>query len=640
MADDDRSGGSGGFDDWLDEEPGPDTDPYAALSTDDDAESEIAEWMAFTQGEIDGDDDADDDDDPGAASSDDAQSAAARSEEAEPAPHDAPIDAAIETEVTAEIELPVSTNTPDEAHTPDALVTEDVATEDVATSADVATPIEHQDTEEIDVTMLDGDEVDPLDRAARIPIIRPAAGQPATTVDLDEFDGGARADTDEVPIVAGADVVAATVVNLNDRTKGTRDDTGELDGAASDVPEGDAAHGVVASAASALDDDTGELEAVDDDGDDAIAAATFDADAVGDDAALGAFSMDAAGPPPGPDEAVGTSRPELFDLTQENYLAGATRDHADLAAAIAEADAGDTEQVALAAPIAGLESTVVGFDDVVQAEGHGRVKARASGDLLARVITAIVLIGALAASLVWKPALVALATAVFVIGAGEFYTALTRSGRHPIALFGFVGILGATLGAFAWGPIAIPTAFFLVATVLLLFYAVVPGRADPMANLALTVTVMVWVGLGAYAMPIAVSDDYRPLIIGVVVAVAAMDIAQYFVGRGLGRHQLSPWVSPKKTVEGLVGGVIVALGIGALLHFFPPFELTSGLAIGAAVALLAPLGDLAMSAAKRALGIKDMGSILPGHGGFLDRIDGLLFVIPAAWAIFLWAGVL
>jgi phosphatidate cytidylyltransferase len=137
-----------------------------------------------------------------------------------------------------------------------------------------------------------------------------------------------------------------------------------------------------------------------------------------------------------------------------------------------------------------------------------------------------------------------------------------------------------------------------------------------------------------------VSEDYRPLIIGVVVAVAAMDIAQYFVGRSLGRHQLSPWVSPKKTVEGLVGGVIVALGIGALLHFFPPFELTSGLAVGAAVAILVPLGDLAMSAAKRALGIKDMGSILPGHGGFLDRIDGLLFVIPAAWAIFMWAGVL
>jgi phosphatidate cytidylyltransferase len=68
--------------------------------------------------------------------------------------------------------------------------------------------------------------------------------------------------------------------------------------------------------------------------------------------------------------------------------------------------------------------------------------------------------------------------------------------------------------------------------------------------------------------------------------------------------------------------------------------MTSGLALGVAVAIFAPLGDLAMSAAKRSLGLKDMGSVLPGHGGFLDRIDGLLFVIPVAWAIFVWAGIL
>ena len=119
-----------------------------------------------------------------------------------------------------------------------------------------------------------------------------------------------------------------------------------------------------------------------------------------------------------------------------------------------------------------------------------------------------------------------------------------------------------------------------------------------------------------------------------------MDVSQYFFGRALGRHPLAPWVSPKKTVEGLVAGVVVALTVGALLHFLKPFELTSGLAIGAAVAVFAPIGDLAMSAAKRSLGLKDMGSVLPGHGGFLDRIDGLLFVIPFAWGIFLWAGIL
>jgi phosphatidate cytidylyltransferase len=230
--------------------------------------------------------------------------------------------------------------------------------------------------------------------------------------------------------------------------------------------------------------------------------------------------------------------------------------------------------------------------------------------------------------------------AVFVLGAGEFYTALVRHDRKPIALFGFVGIVAACLGAFAWSAAAIPMAFVLAAVLLLLFYAVAPGRPDPMGNLALTTTVMIWAGLGSFAMLIAKSDDYQVLILGVVVTVAGADIAAYFVGRSIGRTHFAPWVSPKKTVEGLVAGVIVAIGIGAVLHFFPPFELTSGLAIGAAAAVLTPMGDLAMSAAKRMLGLKDMGSVLPGHGGFLDRIDGLLFAIPAAWAIFVWAGLL
>lgn len=341
-----------------------------------------------------------------------------------------------------------------------------------------------------------------------------------------------------------------------------------------------------------------------------------------------------------PDASPAASSAELFDMTQENYLHTATKDHAGLAESIAMADEEDTEQVALAAPIPGLDATVVGFDDVVEAEGHGRVRAKTSGDLVARIVTAIVLIAALGAALLWQPALVALALGVFVLGAGEFYTALLRSGRKPIPLFGFVGIVAAGLGAYFGSALWIPLAFVLIVTALLLFYAVAPRKTDPMANTALTVTVMVWAGLGTYAILIARSDAYRTLVLGVVVTVAAMDIAQYFFGRALGRHKLSPWVSPKKTIEGLLAGIVVALTIGALLHFFPPFELTSGLAVGAAVAVFSPLGDLAMSAAKRSLGLKDMGSVLPGHGGFLDRIDGLLFVIPVAWAIFIWAGIL
>jgi phosphatidate cytidylyltransferase len=331
---------------------------------------------------------------------------------------------------------------------------------------------------------------------------------------------------------------------------------------------------------------------------------------------------------------------ELFDLSQSDYVSTATTEHTNLAEAIAVASTLDTEQVPIAAPIPGMTDTVVGYEDVVAAEGIGRVRARASGDLIARVITAVVLIAALGASLIWQPILAIFALVVFVLGASEFYTSLVRADHKPIGIFGFIGIVGASVGAYYWGSLAIPIAFIVAVALLLLYYAVVPDKADPLGNLALTITVMVWVGLGSYTMLIVVSDSYRPLVIGVVVTVAAMDIAQYFIGRAIGRTPLSPWVSPKKTIEGLVAGIFVVLVVGALLHFVEPFELTSGLALGVVVAILAPLGDLAMSAAKRSLGLKDMGSVLPGHGGFLDRIDGLLFVIPAAWVVFLWAGIL
>ena len=392
-------------------------------------------------------------------------------------------------------------------------------------------------------------------------------------------------------------------------------------------------------------DDTGELEVVQppvqgSGGDDASSSDSEDTHEFGAVAAVGFGALWDTDDDDGDASTSEGSSPDLFDMTQEDYLHTATKEHEGLAESIAAADDEDTEQAALAAPIPGLDATVVGFEDVVEAEGLGRTRARASGDLIARIITAVVLVAALAASLLWQPALVALALAVFVLGAGEFYTALSRAGRKPIALFGFVGIVGASLGAYFGSALWIPLAFVLVVTALLLFYAVVPGRSEPMSNLALTTIVMVWVGLGSFTMLIAKADSYRTLVVAVVVTVAAMDIAQYFFGRALGRHKLSPWVSPKKTVEGLVAGIIVAVTIGALLHFFPPFEMTSGLALGVAVAIFAPMGDLAMSAAKRSLGLKDMGSVLPGHGGFLDRIDGLLFVIPVAWAIFVWAGIL
>lgn len=329
---------------------------------------------------------------------------------------------------------------------------------------------------------------------------------------------------------------------------------------------------------------------------------------------------------------------DLFpDLTKDEYLQTATTDHADLAAAVAATADEDTEQVALAADIPGLESSVVGFEDVVDAEGGEHAPPASRSDLLTRVLTAAVLVAAFAASLFWLPALIALALVLLLVAAGEFYTTLLQQGFKPLTLFGFLAVIGAGLGTTAWGVIAIPAALFLAATILLLFYAVAPSRDRPLENFSMTMLVALWVGaLGGFAFDIFQADDYQVLVVGVVALVALMDTAQLFVGRGLGRRTLAPVISPNKTLEGLIGGVVVAFLAGAALGYFEPFDLVSGLALGAVVAVFGPLGDLAVSAVKRSLDVKDMGTVLPGHGGVLDRIDGLLFVIPAAWVAFIW----
>jgi phosphatidate cytidylyltransferase len=332
--------------------------------------------------------------------------------------------------------------------------------------------------------------------------------------------------------------------------------------------------------------------------------------------------------------------PSFDDYTAEDYLGAATQDHADLAAAIAATEGEETEKVALSATIPGLESSVVGFDDVVEGAGveEEPVPEPASSNLVLRVGTGLGLVAALALSLLWRPALIVFVLAVFVIAAGEFYSALIHRRFKPMSLFGFLGIVGATLGTAAWGVGAIPIAMALMVTVLLLFNAVSPRRDQPAANFSLTVLVAAWVGgLGAFAFDIIAADDYQVLVISLVALVALVDIAAYFVGGRIGRRSLAPVISPKKTIEGLVAGTLAALGAGAVIGYLvEPIDLPTGLLLGGVVAVFAPIGDLAVSVVKRSLEIKDMGSILPGHGGLLDRIDALMTVIPAVWVVLTW----
>jgi phosphatidate cytidylyltransferase len=119
------------------------------------------------------------------------------------------------------------------------------------------------------------------------------------------------------------------------------------------------------------------------------------------------------------------------------------------------------------------------------------------------------------------------------------------------------------------------------------------------------------------------------LLLFALVIVEFNDVAQFVSGRLFGRHAIAPAVSPKKTWEGFLGGIAASAILGALLSpWLTPFGLAEGAIVGAGLAALGFLGDVTVSALKRDLGIKDSGSLLPGHGGVLDRLDSLVFAAP------------
>ncbi len=207
--------------------------------------------------------------------------------------------------------------------------------------------------------------------------------------------------------------------------------------------------------------------------------------------------------------------------------------------------------------------------------------------------------------------------------------------------------------SFAAG-LALPLATFLqglaglnAALVLALFAAFLlmmltsPLDADDIPRIGLLCLAWLYVPcLLSYTLLIGAVPAGRCWILFVLAVIIAGDSGAYYTGLRIGRHKLYERVSPKKTIEGAVGGLTSSIVAGSLfgLIFLPHVSFTTLILFSIAVAVTGQIGDLFESMLKRNYGKKDSGTLLPGHGGALDRLDSMLFAFPVLWALLYWAG--
>jgi len=272
---------------------------------------------------------------------------------------------------------------------------------------------------------------------------------------------------------------------------------------------------------------------------------------------------------------------------------------------------------------------------------HAPERPRPAGggaDVGQRVVTGVIaaVVGVAVLALGRVPTLI-LATAVVGVAAAELYEALRRAGYHTATLVGLLACVAIVPIAYDQGTAAFPMMLFLAVAFTMLWYLVEVMHARPVINIALTLLVFAYVGgFGAFAGLLLAPENGVGFILGVVLCVVAYDIVGWFVGSTMGRTPLMPRVSPNKTVEGLFGGMIAALVMGVVVvNTVNAWDggLFDGLLLGFVIAVTAPIGDLVESMIKRDLGVKDLGTLLPGHGGVLDRFDALLFSLPAAYYV-------
>jgi phosphatidate cytidylyltransferase len=306
----------------------------------------------------------------------------------------------------------------------------------------------------------------------------------------------------------------------------------------------------------------------------------------------------------------------MTDLPTPAEPDAATPDAADSVAADTEADA----------PPPGGEPEV------------GPTPPRAGRDLRAAVGVGLLLGALVVGSLVLDArAFLAVVTVAIAYGAWEVRRALTVKDIHVPVLPLMIGTVAMLVSAYARGAEALVVTFGLT-VVGLLVWRVADGLAGAARDLAGSTLVAFYpVFLAGFACLMLAEEDGRQRIILFILVTVFSDIGGYAAGVMLGKHPMAPSLSPKKSWEGFAGSVLACAAVGSAgMPLLLDGAWWAGALLGAVAAVGATLGDLVESSIKRDLGIKDMGTLLPGHGGLMDRLDSLVVVAPIAWALLLY----
>ena len=228
------------------------------------------------------------------------------------------------------------------------------------------------------------------------------------------------------------------------------------------------------------------------------------------------------------------------------------------------------------------------------------------------------------------------------VSINEFYSLIQNKGVHPSRVVGniftiiFISFAQQTLKHPNWEPAA---AAILTGASILTFSAGILLRKTTMAtlNIAVTLLGMIYVGwLFSYLILLRSMGSHGIYLFYLMISIWMMDTSAYLAGSRLGRTLLSPYISPKKTVEGAVAGFLVCVAVSWFFAVWQSWPLLPFLGLGALIGIMGQISDLVESLIKRDSGVKDSSPLIPGHGGVLDRMDSFILTAPLVYYYLSW----